>query len=274
MENENKHTKSLTEIRCFLLDMDGTFYLGEKLFPWSLEFIDIIKQLGVDFLFLTNNSSKTCRMYAEKITQMGLPISENKVLTSGEATVIYVQEKYPDSSLYIAGTPSLVEEFTNRGIVIDEENPDVVVLGFDTTLTYKKLHKLCDFTRVGLPFIATHPDINCPTENGYMPDIGAMLAFVKCSTGREPDIIIGKPNRMIAEAAAKKLNLPLKNLAMVGDRLYTDIALGKNSGIRSILVLSGETKVEDLASSQFQPDQVFNNLGELAKRLEHDFLQK
>jgi HAD superfamily hydrolase (TIGR01457 family) len=274
MENSNFFDQSLTEIHCFLLDMDGTFYLGEKLFPWSLKFINTINRLDIDFLFLTNNSSKTGRMYAEKITRMGLPISEKKVLTSGEATAIYVQEKFPDSSVYVVGTSSLVGEFTERGIFIDEVNPDVIVLGFDTTLTYKKMHKLCDFARAGLPFIATHPDINCPIENGFMPDIGAMLAFIKSSTKREPDVIVGKPNRMIAEVAAQKLNLPLRNLAIVGDRLYTDIALGQKAGIQSILVLSGETTKEDLAMSPYQPDHVFAHLGELADRLEYDFLKE
>jgi len=266
--------RSLTEIRCFLLDMDGTFYLGEKLFPWSLGFIKTINSFGIDFLFVTNNSSKTGRMYAEKISRMGLPISEEKVLTSGEATAIYVQEKFPDSSVYIVGTSSLLSEFTDKNIFIDEANPDVIVLGFDTTLTYKKLQKLCDFARAGLPFIATHPDLNCPIENGFMPDIGATLAFVKSSTGRDPDVIVGKPNRMIVEIAAHKLNLPLRNLAIVGDRLYTDIALGQASGILSILVLSGETTKEDLASSPYRPDHVFSHLGELAQSLEYDFLKK
>jgi HAD superfamily hydrolase (TIGR01450 family) len=138
------------------------------------------------------------------------------------------------------------------------------VLGFDTTLTYQKLWRLCDFVRAGLPYIATHPDFNCPTETGFMPDIGAMIAFVKASTGREPDLVIGKPNRMIVEAAAQKMNVPLDALGMIGDRLYTDIALGQTSGITTVLVLSGETRLEDVAASPFQPDYVFDNLGAVA----------
>ncbi len=254
-----------------MLDMDGTFYLGDKIFPWSLDFISTLQRFGVDFLFLTNNSSKNRRLYAEKISGMGLPVSEEKILTSGEATAIYVHEKHPQAKLYVVGTPALQEEFTDLGFVLDENNPDVVVLGFDTTLTYDKLRKLCDFSRAGLPFIATHPDINCPTESGFMPDIGAILALVKTSTGRAPDVIIGKPNRIIAEVAAKKLNLPLNSLAMVGDRLYTDIALGHESGITSVLVLSGETKIEDVSVSLYKPDYVFSDLGELAKRIVHDY---
>ena len=129
--------------------------------------------------------------------------------------------------------------------------PDVIVLGFDTTLTYEKLWKLCDFVRAGLPYIATHPDFNCPTETGFMPDIGAMIAFVNASTGREPDLVVGKPNRMIVDAVAHKLGLQIPEMAMVGDRLYTDIALGQTSGITTCLVLSGETHPEDLAHLRF-----------------------
>lgn len=251
-----------------MLDMDGTFYLGEQLFPWSLGFIETLKKLGIGFLFLTNNSSKNRRLYAEKISRMGLQVSEEKVLTSGEATAIYMEEKHPGARLFVAGTPSLLDEFSSRNFTLDDQDPEAVVLGFDTTLTYEKLWKLCDFVRAGLPFIATHPDINCPTEQGFMPDIGAMLAAVAASTGRSPDIIIGKPNRMIAEAAARKLDLPLRSLAMVGDRLYTDIALGQEAGITSILVLSGETRKEDLHGSSTLPDYTFAHLGELGQYLE------
>ena len=140
----------------------------------------------------------------------------------------------------------------------------MIVLGFDTTLTYEKLWKLCDFVRAGLPYIATHPDFNCPTETGFMPDIGAMIAFVHASTGREPDLVVGKPNRIIVDAVAHKLGLQIEQMAMVGDRLYTDIALGQTSGITTCLVLSGETHLEDLADSPFQPTYTFANLGAIA----------
>jgi HAD superfamily hydrolase (TIGR01450 family) len=138
------------------------------------------------------------------------------------------------------------------------------VLGFDTTLTYKKLWKLCDFARAGLPYIATHPDFNCPTETGYMPDIGAMIAFVRAATGREPDLVVGKPNRMIVDAVAQKYGYAIEELAMVGDRLYTDIALGQTSGITTCLVLSGETRPEDVRDSSFQPTYTFDHLGKIA----------
>ncbi len=254
----------LAQTRCFLLDMDGTFYLGDRLLDGALRFIDTLRVQGRDFLFLTNNSSKHRGQYAEKITRLGLPIPEDKVLTSGEAAAVYLRARHPGAKIYVVGTPSLEEEFRAHGFLLDEAAPDLVVLGFDTTLTYAKLWRLCDLVRAGLPYIATHPDFNCPTETGYMPDIGAMIAFVHASTGRNPDIVIGKPNRMIVEAAATRLGLPVEALAMIGDRLYTDIALGQSAGIPTVLVLSGETRREDLDGSPFRPDYIFENLGRVA----------
>lgn len=254
----------LLNVKCFLLDMDGTFNLGDQLIDGSLYFIETLNELGKDYLFLTNNSSKHRGQYAEKIRRLGLPIGEEKVFTSGEATALYLQEKQPNSSIYVVGTPALEEEFRQHGFQLEENHPQSVVLGFDTTLTYEKLWKLCDFVRAGLPFIATHPDFNCPTETGFMPDIGAMIAFVKASTGREPDLIVGKPNRMIVDAIAHKLGLQISEMAMVGDRLYTDIALGATSGITTCLVLSGETHAEDLTDSPQQPTYCFENLAAIA----------
>jgi 4-nitrophenyl phosphatase len=257
----------LSPIRCFLLDMDGTFYLGERPLPGAARFIDVLTTQGKDFLFLTNNSSKHRGLYAEKISRMGVPIPDSKVFTSGEATALYLRKPDGPTILYVVGTPALEEEFCKHGYTLDEESPQAVVLGFDTTLTYAKLWKLCDFVRAGLPYIATHPDFNCPTETGFMPDIGAIIAFVMASTGREPDVIIGKPNHIIVDMVARKLNLPLSSLAMIGDRLYTDIALGSTSGITTVLVLSGETRLEDLKDSAFQPTVIEENLGTVADRL-------
>jgi len=254
----------LLRVKCFLLDMDGTFNLGDKIIEGSLHFIDTLDELGLDYLFLTNNSSKHRSLYAEKITRLGLPIPEEKVFTSGEATALYLAREHPSASVYVVGTPALEEEFRQHGFQLQENDPELTVLGFDTTLTYQKLWKLCNFVRAGLPYIATHPDFNCPIETGYMPDIGAMIAFVRASTGREPDLVVGKPNRMIVDAVSRKYGFSIDEMAMVGDRLYTDIALGQSSGITTCLVLSGETHTEDLVDSPFQPTYTFANLGALA----------
>ncbi len=264
------HESKLAQSRGFLLDMDGTFYLGEHLLEGALHFIDVLRLQRKDFLFLTNNSSKNRRLYAEKITRMGLPLPEDKVLTSGEAAALHLKATHPGARIFVMGTPALQEEFSSHGFRLEDATPELAVLGFDTTLTYEKLWKLCDLVRSGLPYIATHPDINCPTETGFMPDIGAMIAFVKASTGREPDLVVGKPNPMIVDAAALKMELPVQSLAMIGDRLYTDIAMGQTSGVTTLLVLSGETSEKDLTASPYQPDYVFENIGTVADwLLEH-----
>jgi 4-nitrophenyl phosphatase len=258
----------LARTRCFLLDMDGTFYLGDQLLEGSLDFIATIRRQGRGFVFLTNNSSRNRQEYIAKITRLGLPLAEDQVFTSGEATALYLEKRRAGGRLYVLGTSGLQAEFRQHGFNLVDENPDVVVLGFDTTLTYNKLWKVCDFVRSGLPYLATHGDLNCPTVDGFMPDIGATIAFIYTSTGRQPDEIIGKPNRTIIDMLAQKLNLPIESLTMVGDRLYTDIALGGTSGITTVLVLSGETKMEDLEDSPYRPDTIFKDLGALAHWLE------
>lgn len=263
------HTRPLADlcaVRLFLLDMDGTFYLGDRLLDRSLECIEAFRSTGRDFLFLTNNSSKNRHIYAEKLRRLGLEIEDTAVFSSGEATAIYLSDRYPGARLYVVGTPALEEEFTAAGFTLDDRNPDIVVLGFDTTLTYNKIWKLCDFVREGKPYIATHPDFNCPVDGGWMPDIGGMIAMVEACTGQRPTVI-GKPNATIIEALEKRTGLARGDIAMVGDRLYTDIALGANAGILSVLVLSGETSEADLAASEIRPDYVFQNLGGIADLL-------
>jgi 4-nitrophenyl phosphatase len=265
--NENMEHEPLTKARCFLLDLDGTFYLGDRLLPGALEFMDVLKGRGLDFVFLSNNSSMHRRHYADKIRKLGFEITDEKIITSSEATARYILKERPGAKVHIVGTPALQETFEGFGIQLTEDRPDLVVLGFDTTLTYKKLWVLCDLVREGVPYIATHHDFNCPIQGGYMPDIGAMIAFVEASTGRRPDIIVGKPHRPMLEAIEVKVGVPVEAMCMVGDRLYTDIALGKH-GLITVMVLSGEARREDLRDSEFQPDYVLENLGELAALLQ------
>jgi HAD superfamily hydrolase (TIGR01457 family) len=261
----------LEKVRCFLLDMDGTFYLGERLLEGALKFIELLDRLGLKYLFLTNNSSKDSQQYAEKITRLGLTISRDKIMTSGEATAMHLQLEKPGARIYIVGTPALENEFRQRGFVLTDDSPDFTVLGFDTTLTYAKLWKLCDLVRAGVPYLATHPDNNCPTETGFMPDIGAVIAFVKASTSREPDLIVGKPNRLLVEKASQRTGVPVSAMCMIGDRLYTDIALGATAGIPTILVLSGETQADEVAPSPHQPSYIFENLGAVTDYLDHQY---
>ncbi len=252
----------LKKIQCCLLDMDGTIYLGDELLPGAIDFLRLLAENGIQYYFLTNNSSKSKVEYAKKLGHFGIQVPENQIFTSGEATAIFLKQRKNGAKLFVVGTKPLEDEMLKHDFVMDDQNPDFVVLGFDTTLTYEKLWKMCDFVRAGVPYIATHPDFNCPTETGYMPDIGAMIAFVEASTGRRPDVIIGKPYTPIVDAMVLKSGFAVDQLGMIGDRLYTDIALGK-AGITTVLVLSGETKLEDLDHSEFQPDFIVKNLAEL-----------
>jgi HAD superfamily hydrolase (TIGR01457 family) len=258
--------QSLQSVQCFLLDMDGTVYLGGKLLPGAIDFIELLRARKIPFLFLTNNSSRARADYAQKLLGFGLDLPESQIFTSGEAAAIYLTRKMPGARLYVVGTPSLEREFEAHNFCLTQENVDCAVLGFDTTLTYEKVWKLCELVAAGVPYIATHPDINCPTETGFMPDTGAMIEMIAASTGRRPDVIIGKPNTPIVQAVSEKVGLPVEALCMVGDRLYTDIALGK-TGLTTVLVLSGETRPEDLPGSPFQPDFVMENLGALARAM-------
>ena len=255
---------NLQQVKCFLMDMDGTIYLGNQLLPGARDWLALLDEKQIAYYFLTNNSSRSKMEYAEKLQRLGLDIPEEKIFTSGEATTIYLRKEFPGSSFYVVGTPPLIREFERSGLDLGGPEADVAVLGFDTTLTYEKLWHLCDMVVAGKPYIATHPDINCPTENGFKPDIGAMIELVATSTGRRPDVIVGKPYAPIVNALAEKTGFAVEEHCMIGDRLYTDIALGQ-WGIATTLVLSGETKAEDLADSAFKPDLVIQGIAEMVK---------
>jgi len=235
--------------------------------PGAQDWMNLLEQHSLPFYFLTNNSSRSQVEYAEKFTRLGLDIPQTQIFTSGEATAIYLTKHFPRASLFVVGTPALTAEFQRHGYRLTASDPDVAVLGFDTTLTYDKLWKLCDLVVAGKPYIATHPDINCPTKDGFKPDIGAMIVLVAASTKRRPDVVVGKPNAPIVDALAEKTGLQLESHCMIGDRLYTDIALGK-WGITTALVLSGETKREDLADSPFEPDFVLTDISEMVELLQ------
>ncbi|MHA1567078.1 MAG: HAD-IIA family hydrolase [Alphaproteobacteria bacterium] len=255
-------------VRGFLLDMDGTVYLSDQLLPGALEFLATTRAAGIPVLFLSNNSSKNRVSYQEKMAGFGLQVPIDQFLTSGDATAQYLQTiATPGTPVAVFGTPDLETTFREAGFILDMDDPAYVVLGFDTTIDYAKLTRLCDLVRAGLPYIATHPDYNCPVAGGFIPDIGAIMALVEASTGRRADTVVGKPNRPILDMAAARLGLPIESLCMVGDRLYTDIAMGQTAPIRTALVLSGETHADDVPGSPFQPDYVFAHLGDLAAHL-------
>lgn len=257
----------LSHIGCFLFDLDGTVYLGGQLLPGAKAILSYLEDQHLPFYFVTNNSSRSRKDYVLKLMRLGLTYPENKILSSGVATALYLHQQKEGARLYVSGTPSLEQEFRDFGFDLVQQQPDFAVLGFDTTLTYDKIRRLCDYIKAGVPYIATHPDINCPTEDGYIPDIGAMMAMIKASTGRDPDVIIGKPHLPMILAAQQMTGYPVDQIAMIGDRLYTDIAMGQ-AGITTVLVLSGESKATDLVAPPFQPDYVFENLAGLLEAMQ------
>ncbi|MFV0351094.1 MAG: HAD-IIA family hydrolase [Oscillospiraceae bacterium] len=260
---------SLAQTGLFLLDMDGTFYLGDHLLPGAPQFLQLCRKSGIPFTFLTNNSSKSPADYIAKLAGFGIQIAPEEMFTSGDATLLYLKENGFSTDLLVVGTQSLKDQFIQAGYNPNADVPKAVVLGFDTALNYQTLTALCNAVRSGLPYIATHPDFNCPVPEGYIPDVGAVIAFVKASAGREPDEIIGKPNGAIAKAAAHRAGVPLEKLCMVGDRLYTDIALGR-CGVSTALVLSGESTLEDLQKSDVKPDFIFKDLAEMGAALQKE----
>ncbi len=256
--------EKLSGIRCFLLDMDGTFYLGDRLIEGSLDFLAALRLTGRDAWFLTNNSSKSAAAYVEKLTRMGVPEPfRSQVMTSGHAAAHYLMERFPKGRGYLLGNEVLRAELTGMGLSFTEEEPDYVLVAFDTTLDYAKMCKVCDFIREGKPYIATHPDFNCPTENGFIPDMGAIMAFIEASTGRKADVILGKPYGGIVREAQTRTGYSLDEMAMVGDRLYTDVATGVNHGMTGILVLSGEATMDDVKTSEVQPHLIFDRLSDM-----------
>ncbi len=247
----------------YVLDMDGTFYLGDKPIPGALEFIARVRESGAEFLFLTNNSSKTSDQYVAKLGQMGLATDRQHVLTSADATITLLLRETPYRRLFLMAPPSVKEEFTAAGFNLDEESPEALVLAFDTTLEYGRLARFCHLVREGRPFIATHPDINCPTPAGPIPDVGAMLDLIASSTGRRPDQIVGKPSPDFLRAAMLRFGTSPEETVMIGDRIYTDVLCGLRAGTGTVLVLSGESTLETLERSRDKPALVVGSVAEI-----------
>ena len=253
----------LSNIKCFALDMDGTIYLGEQWIDGAMEFLRRIEETGRNYVFLTNNSSKNAAVYVEKLHRMGLDVGEERIVTSGQAAIYYLQNHFPDAKVFLLGNSMLREEFAQAGIILEDEHPDVVMTAFDTSLDYQKMCKVCDHVRAGLPYLATHPDYNCPTETGFIPDIGAIHAFIHASAFRYPDRIIGKPYGDIMDYLSRRAGVDKKHTSITGDRLYTDVAAGINNGYTGILVLSGEAAFEDVKASNVVPDLIFSSVKEM-----------
>lgn len=261
--------QKLNDIKCFLLDMDGTFYLGNRLLDGALDFLKILEKQNKQFYFLTNNSSKSSKDYQIKLKNLGVNVPLENIINSGQVTANYIKQKNKKANIYLVGTPSLEREFREAGLNIIKEpahNIDTLVLGFDTTLTYEKLMAAHILIKQGVNYIATNPDYVCPVDGGNIPDCGSIISLLKTSTGKEP-LVIGKPNILMIDYIVKNKGIDKNNIGMIGDRLYTDIQTAINASITGILVLSGETRKKDLVNSPQKPDYIFAGIKELGNHL-------
>ena len=263
-------TKLLKSMKLFLFDMDGTLYLGDRLYSFTTELLQTIKDSGGKYLFMTNNSSKSVDDYVKKLRKLGITATRDEFMTSSQATAYYLHKYHEGQALYVCGTESLKEELRMEGFTVTTklEEVECIVMGFDTELTFQKLHDVSYLllTRKDIPYIATNPDLVCPTEFGAVPDCGSVCIGIKHATGREP-IIIGKPSPLMPQLAMEKLGIGKEQTCVVGDRIYTDVKSGLNAGITGILVLSGETTPEILAESPDKPHLVLPDAGEILKAL-------
>lgn len=272
----------LNDIKFFILDMDGTIYLENNIFKGSLDFLNTVKEKGKDFIFLTNNSSKNRSDYIKKLNKMNIEVKNDKIINSGEITASYLADQDPKGGkrIYLLGTESLEKEMERFGhqIMNQEENirenpqkVDYVVLGFDKTLNYKKLWDAHQLILSGVEYIATHPDLVCPLSKGRtQPDTGSIIELLAASTGGKRPVVIGKPNHLTVDYIIDRFDLKKSELAMVGDRLYTDMKMADQAGITGILVLSGETKEEDIEKLKEEEkyfDYIFPSVDELKNKI-------
>ncbi|MBR2131878.1 MAG: HAD-IIA family hydrolase [Oscillospiraceae bacterium] len=255
----------LTKKRLFLLDMDGTIYLDNDLFPGTIPFLSHVRQIGGQYRFMTNNSSRSVSAYIEKLARLGIPATENDFLTSVNALIADLQQRPPYHLCYAFGTESFRRQLCQAGIPVTdhlEDDIDCLLIAFDTELTFQKLEDACILLGRGVDFIATNPDWVCPTWYGSVPDCGSVCEMLFRATGRRPRVI-GKPQPEMALLAMQSAGFSAEETLVIGDRLYTDIACGVNAGVDTAFVLSGEGTREDLKSSDVQPTWVFDDIAAL-----------
>ena len=246
--------------------MDGTLYLGNRLYDFTLELLDTLKKTGRNYLFMTNNSSKSVEDYVKKLGKLGITATREDFMTSSQATAYYLHKHHEGQKLYVCGTESLKNELRMEGFTVttDIDQVECIVMGFDTELTFQKLHDVSYMllTRPDLPYIATNPDYVCPTEFGSVPDCGSVCDMIYNATKKRP-VVIGKPSPLMPQLAMEKLGVSKEETCVVGDRIYTDVKSGLNAGVTGILVLSGETTVEILNESADKPHLVLQDAGEI-----------
>lgn len=260
-------------IRHVALDMDGTIYLGSTLFPFTKSFLAGLDELGITYSFLTNNPTRSIGDYIAKLARLGIEATPENMYTTAVATIDYIKAKMPEvRRLYVVGTPSMEAEFERAGFELtpadDTGLPDCLVLAFDTTLTYVKLCRAAYLASKGIPYIATNPDRVCPTDQEtVLVDCGSLIKAIEHATGRTPDLVIGKPNPDMLSGIRYRYGLEADEIAMCGDRIYTDVAMAVNAGALGVLVLSGETTLETALNAERVPDIIARDVAAFGEML-------
>jgi len=261
--------EELKKIRHVALDMDGTIYLGNTLFPYTLDFLRQLDELGITYSFLTNNPSRSIADYLLKLHKMGIEATEQEIYNTTVATIDYLHAHYPNvKRLFLLGTPSMISQFEAAGFVSTadspDDRPDAIVAAFDMTLTYARLCRAAWWISQGLPYLATNPDRVCPTnEATILVDCGSICQCLEHATGRKPDITLGKPDPNMLVGIQQQRHLQPEEIAMVGDRIYTDMEMARRAGAFGVLVLSGETTLEVANSAPHQPNLILPSVKEL-----------
>ena len=260
----------VSNTKLYLFDMDGTLYLGDRLYSFTLELLDAICKSGAKYLYVTNNSSKSVNDYVKKLAKFGISATREDFMTSSQATAYYLKKHHSGKTLYVCGTKSLKQELMDEGFTVSEDisKTECIVMGFDTELTFQKLHDVSYLllTQPELPYIATNPDLVCPTEFGSVPDCGSVCQMIFNATGKRP-VVIGKPSALMPVLAMEKMGVTKEQTCVIGDRIYTDVKSGLNAGVTSILVMSGETTQKILDESPDKPHLVLPDAGEILYEL-------
>jgi NagD protein len=264
----------LANIRHVALDMDGTIYMGMSLFDYTIPFLQSLREMGITYSFLTNNPSTSIPDYLKKLAGMGIKATEEEMYTTALATIDYIKTNFPEARrLFLLGTPSMISEFEKAGFESlpdsAEERPDVLVVAFDKTLEYSRLCRAAYWAQQGVPYVATNPDRVCPTDQPtVLVDCGSICKCIEHATGRQPDIVLGKPDPNMLTGVQARYGVKPEEVAMVGDRIYTDIEMAHNAGAFGVLVLSGETTLQIADEAPRQPDLIADSikvLGELLR---------
>ena len=254
--------KTLAGIKAVFLDLDGTIYLGDNLIEGSLEFLSRLDDAGIKRFFLTNNSSRSVKQYVTKLHGMDIPATEDDVLLSTHDLLSWLTDKGVKQT-YLVGTEGMREMLEEVGIETRSTDPQYVVLGYDTEITYEKLSTASILMHRGVPMVVSHPDMVCPTPEGGLPDTGAYMALFEATTGKSASHVAGKPNAGMILHKVEELGLRPDECAMVGDRLYTDMEMADRAGVHGVLVLSGEATREDLEVAPQNPSLVVDSVAQL-----------